>query len=90
MNIRSVKIGFSSTLVIFPFFHFSMASGSHTEDFEVSVEDDKVSVRSSSRVGDSDFGVNAKRRSTKRGESGRKWEKVEKVEAVAVSYSELM
>ena len=67
-----------------------MASGSHTEDFEVSVEDDKVSVRSSSRVGDSDFGVNAKRRSTKRGESGRKWEKVEKVEAVAVSYSELM
>lgn len=31
------------------------------DDFEVSVEDDKVSVRSSSRVGDSDFGVNAKR-----------------------------
>lgn len=28
------------------------------DDFEVSVEDDKVSVRSSSRVGDSDFGVN--------------------------------
>ena len=51
----------------------------------MSVEDDKVSVRSSSRVGDSDFGVNAKR-SSKVGESGRKWEK----EAVAVSYSELM
>ena len=33
------------------------------KDFEVSVEDDKVSVRSSSRVGDSDFGVNAKRHS---------------------------
>ena len=41
----------------------------------MSVEDDKVSVRSSSRVGDSDFGVNAKR-SSKVGESGRKWEKV--------------
>lgn len=33
------------------------------KDLEVSVEDDKVSVRSSSRVGDSDFGVNAKRHS---------------------------
>ncbi|CAK9055617.1 Hypothetical protein SCF082_LOCUS30046 [Durusdinium trenchii] len=31
------------------------------DDFEVNVEDDKVSVRSSSRVGDSDLGVNAKR-----------------------------
>ena len=31
------------------------------DDFELSVEDDGVCVRSSSRVGDSDFGVNAKR-----------------------------
>lgn len=31
------------------------------DDFEVAVEDAKVCVRSSSRVGDSDFGVNAKR-----------------------------
>ena len=54
----------------------------------MSVEDDKVSVRSSSRLGDSDFGVNAKRRWTKRGRNvGETWEKVE---AVAVSYSELM
>ena len=32
------------------------------KDFEVSVGNDAVSVRSASRVGDSDFGVNAKRR----------------------------
>ena len=31
------------------------------DDFELSVEDTGVCVRSSSRVGDSDFGVNAKR-----------------------------
>lgn len=32
-----------------------------TDDFEVSVEDASICIRSSSRVGDSDFGVNAKR-----------------------------
>jgi len=31
------------------------------DDLELSVESDKVCIRSSSRVGDSDFGVNAKR-----------------------------
>mmetsp|Transcript_87722 Transcript_87722/g.248531 ORF Transcript_87722/g.248531 Transcript_87722/m.248531 type:complete len:221 (+) Transcript_87722:70-732(+) len=31
------------------------------DDFELSIEEDRVCVRSSSRVGDSDFGVNAKR-----------------------------
>ena len=34
-----------------------------SQDFEVSVEDAVVNVKSSSRVGDSDLGVNAKRAS---------------------------
>jgi len=33
----------------------------YTDDFEFSVENDGVCVRSSARVGDGDFGVNAKR-----------------------------
>ena len=40
---------------------FSLGLSLKAQDFEVSVEDALVNVKSSSRVGDSDLGVNAKR-----------------------------
>jgi len=39
----------------------SLLKVAFVDDLELSVEDGFVGVRSSSRVGDSDFGVNAKR-----------------------------
>ena len=90
VNIRSVKIGFSSTLVIFPFFHFSIfpwhleatlrtsrwALRTTRSRWGVPQELGTVTLESTPSV--------ARRNVEKVGESGRKWRKWRQLQWVVV------